>query len=442
MPFSNPLDRLARRWLAQRIQRSFYRFDRARLAAHQARRLKNLLAHVSQHSSYYARLRAQGWDGSFDALPVLSKQGYISHYDEINTAGLKQADLARFAVEMERAGKTALYRGKYSVGLSSGTSGSKLVTVLSPAERWNYACLLFARSGIPGGVKEPRVLFALRVNNPAFMETRALGISLVHVDYTHPPEEVAALMNEKRLNVLAGPPSLLVLLARIKEKIEHPIQGVISYAEVLDDAARAEIEAAFGVRAAQIYQGAEGFIASTCHEGRLHLNEDALFIEAFDAGDSLGGACKLVVTDLYRRAQPFIRYSMGDLVELSDNACTCGSCFRVVERIHGRADDIFHLRGRDGSLRFLFPDYVTRSINQVSDAVLEFQALQHSLDSIEIRLVLKEGADRAAIESSIRTNLARWAEKAGGALGQVTFSPAPPERNPTSRKLIRVVRRF
>lgn len=438
----NLADRFFRYLLAHRIQRQFTAWDTAKLEAHQAHRLKDLLAQVSRRSPYYARLRAEGWDGSLAGLPIQTKLEMIANFDEINTAGLKGAELVEFAVRQERQGRTGLYRGKYSVGLSSGTSGNKLVTVLSPSERWSYSCLLWARSGIPAGVREPRVLFALRVNNPAFMETRALGVTLVHVDYTHPPEEVVALVNQMRLNVLAGPPSLLVMLARLRNRFEHPVEGIISYAEVLDDAARAELEQAFGVRVAQIYQGAEGFIASTCRLGRLHINEDTLLAEKIPAGDSIGSTCKLVVTDLYRTTQPFLRYSMGDLVDLSPEPCACGSCFQVIERIHGRSDDIFHLRGKQGEIRYLFPDYITRSINQASDAVLEFQALQHSLDEIEIRLVLKPGAAPGPVEEAVRANLGWWAEKAGGTLGMVTFTSMPPERNPNSRKLIRVVRRF
>ena len=149
-----------------------------------------------------------------------------------------------------------------------------------------------------------------------------------------------------------------------------------------------------------------------------------------------------MVTDLYRQALPFLRYLLDDVVELSSQACACGSCFRVIERIHGRADEILHLRAADGSVRLLFPDYVTRSINQASDDVQEFQAIQHSLDYIEIRLVLRPGADRPAIEHAVRANLAWWAGKAGGQLGEVVFTDALPERNARSHKLIRVVRAF
>ena len=458
------MDRFARHMLVRQIQRQFYTWDRARLEEHQAHRLKIILSEVARRSPYYANLSAQGWDGQLASLPLISKQDLVAHFDQINTAGLHSAELSQFAVQQERIGRVGLYQGRYSVGLSSGTSGNKLVTVLSRTERWNYACLLSARSGIPDEVRNPRVLFALRVNNPAFMETRALGVTLVHVDYTHPPEKVIDLVNQRKLNILAGPPSLLRMLIPLRGQIRQPVEGVISYAEVLDDATRTELEAAFGVRVAQIYQGAEGFIGSTCRKGRLHLNEDTLLIEkipALEDGEEQGKAsapgipCKLVVTDLYRLTQPFLRYSIEDLVDLSPEPCECGSCFQVIERIHGRTDDIFLLRRKDadlqslgegpglggGEVRSLFPDYVTRSINQASDAVLEFQALQYSLDDIEIRLILKPGTQPLPVQEAICANLGWWADKAGGRLGRITFTQTPPERNPNSRKLIRVVQK-
>jgi putative adenylate-forming enzyme len=217
---------------------------------------------------------------------------------------------------------------------------------------------------------------------------------------------------------------------------------------VLDDLSRQQLEQDFGAPLAQIYQGAEGFIASTCRAGNLHLNEDVVYVEALETADSLNNAKRLVVTDLYRRALPFLRYQLNDIVELDAGPCACGSVFRLVRRIHGRADDIFHLRsdsgdsGTAGELRYLFSDYVTRAINQASEAILEFQAIQHSPDQIEIRLQLRPGADRPHIEATIGVNLAYWAQKVGGRLGELLFTEAPPERNPNSLKLIRVVRSF
>lgn len=431
---------LKRLWIVYRLRRRFYQWDAATLARHQAERLDRILSYARAHSPYYRRVLPA--HNELAAVRKIDKTEMMARFDQINTAGLRKEALIDFATNQEREGKLGLYRDEFSVGLSSGTSGSRGLTVLSKEERERYGCLLWARSGLPRQIGRYRILFALRTNNPSFMEPRSFGVKLVYVDYTHPPEELVSLINEKQLNILAGPPSLLSLIARHRHAIAHPIDALVSYAEVLDDATRADLERAFGAPVVQIYQGAEGFIGSTCKRGNLHLNEDILLVELEDVGDAPGPAKKVIVTDLYRTTQPIIRYALNDVLEIDPEPCACGSCFRVIKTIHGRADDIFYLQGAEGEIRYLFPDYVRRSINQASDAILEYQAIQHAMDEIEIRLLLEPGADRAAVEQTIRDNLVSRIRAVGGRMVQVRFSEQPPERNPRSLKLIRVVRKF
>jgi putative adenylate-forming enzyme len=441
---NNPLDPWARHWLAERARRSFYTWDAVQLERHQTQRIAHVLKYVKRNSPYYQQKLADGWNGQLEDLPIMTKAEMIAHFDVINTAGLHQEPLVELLIAQEKQGRADLYEGKYSIGLSSGTSGSRLVTVLSPSERWQYASLLFARSGIPEHVRWPRVLFTLRVNNPAFMETRALGVTLWYMDYTSTIETMIEVINTKALNILAGPPSLLRMLARQRDQILHHVDGLISYAEVLDDDCREELQQIFEAPVAEIYQGAEGFIASTCRNGRLHLNEDVVLVETLSTADSLGNAQNVIVTDLYRTTQPFLRYLLNDILETDNQPCKCGSVFRVVERIHGRADDVFHLYAADGSgeIRYLFPDYVVRSINQASNAIQEFQAIQHSPEKIEIRLSLGSSARLEEVAPRILNTLRFWSEKTGGRLGEVIFNTDPPERNAISHKLIRVTRRF
>jgi putative adenylate-forming enzyme len=274
------------------------------------------------------------------------------------------------------------------------------------------------------------------------MEPRLFGVKLVYVDYTHPTAELVALINEKKLNILAGPPSLLSHLARHRESIVPRIDTLISYAEVLDDETRSFLEETFDSPVVQIYQGAEGFIGSTCKIGKLHLNEDVLLVEEDEHSDKTNHAKKVIITDLYRTVQPMIRYAMDDILEFDPEGCECGSCFRVIKRIHGRVDEIFLLKGVNGDIRYLFPDYVVRSINQASDDILEFQAIQHSMEMIEIRLILKNENKRALIEKTICENLEWRTKKVGAQLGDIHFNDKLPERNQKSQKLIRVIRRF
>ena len=372
----------------------------------------------------------------------MDKATMMAHFDAINTAGLRRDDLVAFRTRQEHERTGGFYPGGYSVGLSSGTSGNKVLTVLSPRERDRYSALLWARSGLPRGLRPKRVLFALRAHNEAFTTVTRFGVTLVYVDYLQPPETLLRLVNEHRLNVLAGPPSILALLAERRREIVGPIDALVSYAEELDAATRQRLEAAFGARVAEIYQGAEGMIGTTCSAGALHLNEDVVLVEVDDVGDTIGEAGSVVVTDLYRTTQPFLRYRLGDLLELGGRDCPCGSSFRLIRRIHGRADGMLLLPdGRGGRVR-LMPDYVRRSINRASQDVEEYQAIQHAPDDVEVRLELVPGADRAAIEASILANLAMWCDRAGGVLPGIRFTDRPPERNPDSGKLIRVRRTF
>lgn len=431
---------LKRIWITRQLRRRFYSWDLATLRRHQTERVADILAFARQNSPYYADLISKL--DKLEDVPIIDKAIMMDNFNQINTAGLKRDALVDFQIGQERDGSMELYDGGYSIGLSSGTSGNRGLTVLSRAERELYGCLIWARSGIPRMIAPIRLLFTLRTNNAAFMEPKSLGLKIVFADYTHSADEIVRLINEKRINVFAGPPSLLRMVAAHVGAIANPLKAIISYAEVLDIDAKAELEKAFGTSIIQIYQGSEGFIASTCRKGNLHINEDTILVQEEGINDPDDAVKNIILTDLYRHTQPIIRYRLGDLLEFDPTSCACGSVFRCVKVIHGRSDDIFHLTAKDGTTRYLFPDYVRRAINQASGAIIEYQAIQHAADQFEIRLITSPDADRYAIEAKVVENL-RWrAAKIGGEIGKVSFNNMAPERNPKSRKLIRVVRRF
>ena len=432
---------ISKAWITYQLSRRFYRWGREQLTAHQRGRVAAILDYARQHAPFYAERLDTGVELS-DA-PIVDKAIMMRHFDEINTAGLSRDPLIEFKIRQEHDGDIGLYRDQFSVGLSSGTSGNRGLTVLSHQERELYGCLIWARNGLPKRMGRVRLLFTLRTNNAAYMEASGLfGPTIVFADYTHSAEDLMEIINTKSLNVLAGPPSLLRMIGAQARTLKHPLKAVVSYAEVLDDKTKTSLEAQFGAPIVQIYQCSEGFIASTCRCGSLHLNEDTILVEGEAVDSTQPNIQNVILTDLYRTTQPIIRYRLGDVLEFDPDPCPCGSCFRRIKVIHGRSDDIFHLEDPDGQTRYLFPDYVRRAINQASGQILEYQAVQYSPDEIEIRLCLEADADRPAIEQKVLENL-RWrAQTIGAVLGELRFSEKAPEPNPRSGKLIRVVRRF
>lgn len=85
-------------------------------------------------------------------------------------------------------------------------------------------------------------------------------------------------------------------------------------------------------------------LALPCRFGRLHLTEDRHLFEVVDpetnAPVASGDRGELIITSLVAKAMPLLRYRSGDLVELDEIQCSCGSTRRVVHH-HGRVADRF-----------------------------------------------------------------------------------------------------
>jgi phenylacetate-coenzyme A ligase PaaK-like adenylate-forming protein len=123
-----------------------------------------------------------------------------------------------------------------------------------------------------------------------------------------------------------------------------------------------------------VYAATEtGGIAAECalHTG-MHLFEDLVLAEVVDAdgrpvppgvtGD------RLLVTVLFSRTLPLIRYELTDRVRLATKPCPCGRPFRLLAAVEGRTDDLLRLPGRDGTRRPVHPVVFHRALELVDAA--------------------------------------------------------------------------
>ncbi|HWP59897.1 MAG TPA: hypothetical protein VNL14_18545 [Candidatus Acidoferrales bacterium] len=178
---------------------------------------------------------------------------------------------------------------------------------------------------------------------------------------------------------------------------------IVCSAENLYDSQRALFAEFFRAGVADEYGAHDGgLIAFECPAGRLHVNQEQVYVEAL-APESGAPGGKLLITDLENYGQPFIRYQIGDYGELSDERCPCGRGLAVMRRIFGRATEM--LRSTRGEL---VPGFaLTRTFRDIP-GVREFQVVQERLDFLRIRIV-RNGRygrdDQAAIERSLRKYL-------------------------------------
>ncbi len=81
----------------------------------------------------------------------------------------------------------------------------------------------------------------------------------------------------------------------------------------------------------------------------MHIWEDAYILEIIDPETGLilpdGEVGELVMTTLSREGMPVLRYRTHDLTKIIVGECACGRKHRRIDRIVGRSDDMFIIKG-------------------------------------------------------------------------------------------------
>jgi len=156
-------------------------------------------------------------------------------------------------------------------------------------------------------------------------------------------------------------------------------------AEPLYDYQRKLIEEIFEFKIFNWYGSRElGRVASECnyHTG-LHINEPSVFVEVEPDPSLPDGFGHLLVTDLWNRATPFIRYETGDIAQTTSGDCPCGCSLKQLARIEGRLVDMIVLpRGR----KVPGVSLTNRIIKDFSE-ISELQVVQKTMDSFLLRFV-------------------------------------------------------
>ncbi len=133
------------------------------------------------------------------------------------------------------------------------------------------------------------------------------------------------------------------------------------------------------------------------------VNAETLFVEILDENNQPvenGKEGKVVITSLYNKAHPFIRYEIGD-VGILDTKSTWKK--PILKKLVGRTSDVALLPSGKKSPGLTFY-YVTKSIIEDDGNVKEFIVRQKTLDSFEIDYVSEcelTGDQIAEIERAI-----------------------------------------
>jgi putative adenylate-forming enzyme len=339
--------------------RSHDRWSREALLDHQTRALRDLRAHAVANSPFYAEVHRGLEYAPLESLPVVTKQTVMERFDDLVTD--RAVRLADVENHLERTSATDLFRGRYRVAATGGTTGRRGVFLSGPAE-WRTVLASYSRAydwaGVSASLTNRLRMAVVSSRNPSH-QSAIVGatvasrlIPTLRLDATHPIETIVAALNTFRPDALVGYASILRILAEEQTagRLSIRPQGIMSASEVLTEDARARLRTAFGVEPTNVYAATEtGGIASECRHGRMHRYEDLVITEVVDEDNRAVSpgevGAKVLVSVLFSRTQPLIRYELSDHVRLIDGMCPDGLPFTLLGGIEGRQEDILTLAG-------------------------------------------------------------------------------------------------
>ncbi len=433
-------------WLLSKLRFKYY--SSKQIQRYQQTRIQATIKYAMKHSSFFKKKFKKFNIKDFTSLPTTNKKEMMENLTEYNTVGLTKEEILDFALEIEETRDFNKRLHGLNIGMSSGTSGNKGVEILSKQEERYMKAALFARFDFPKGEKL-NIAFILRVSAPAF-NINKWGNKLTYISLLNPIDEIRTQLEKISPNVLSAPPSMLKLIAQEIENKRLSIKPkrVVAYAEVLYPEVKEYLVRVFKCPIHEIYKATEGPIAMTCEHGNLHINEDLVYVETLNADGTPtppGKACrKLLVTDLHKRTQPIIRFELNDIITISPHKCTCGSNYRVIEKIQGRSDDIFWAKTNNRKKwQFIMPDYIRRAIITSSEIIDEYQAIQRSQNDILIRIKLKKGYQHEDFDqNALTSNINKIYEHLDCRIPKIDIKFESPKPNINSKKLIRIRREF
>lgn len=167
-------------------------------------------------------------------------------------------------------------------------------------------------------------------------------------------------------------------------------------AEPHTDEVRARIEELLEVKAYNSYGLSEMNGPGVAFECRLqngmHLWEDAFLAEIIDpkTGAPLpeGELGELVLTSLNREGMPVIRYRTRDLTRIIPGVCGCGRVHLRIDRIMGRADDMFILKGVN-----IYPmqvEQILMSMPEVGQNYLIVLEREGHIDQMRVKVEIRD----------------------------------------------------
>jgi phenylacetate-coenzyme A ligase PaaK-like adenylate-forming protein len=384
---------LSRLRIARQKRRDYRRvagMTRVEFEAFKLAKFRRLVRHAQERSPYYARIIAEhGVDPETCTptdFPLLTKSQLMASFDEISTVrDVNKRALAEFLSRSKDP--TELFRGKYRVIHTSGSSGEVGYFVYSP-EDWARGWSMGPRPGQRPPQRRRRAgrfkiayygatdghyagVSAISAFKQSLIGKLFLDVGLYEVN--RPLADIVDALNDFQPDFLSGyTTALKILAAKQREGVLRldSLIGITTAGEVTTQNDKATLSAAFGCGVTNTYGSSEhlGMGAAAPDSEHMVLFDDELIYELRDD--------HTLVTNLFNYTLPLIRYRMADVLRpLADMSRY--TPYLAVESLVGRNEIQPTFENRDGVQDFISP----HTINEIFVA---------GLNRFQMRLVSKQ----------------------------------------------------
>ena len=204
-------------------------------------------------------------------------------------------------------------------------------------------------------------------------------------------EEFLSVFRKKKFYFINGHTSSIVLFAKfLKEKnlilteVCPSLKYCVVTSEMLYNTDKKLLQEVLNVPIINEYGASEiDLIAFTNSKDEFIVNSETLYVEILDEENNPvphGEVGKVVITSLYNKAQPLIRYEVGDLGVLSSKSTLKTP---ILQELTGRSNDIAYLpSGKTVPGHTLY--YVTKNVIEDDGNVKEFVVEQLTLETFKI----------------------------------------------------------
>jgi len=367
--------------------------SRSELDALQLHRLRQMVERVSKCSFYKEKYSQKSISATLITslkdirkLPFTTKQDLRDHYP-CGLLCVPREHLVRLHV-------------------SSGTTGQATAIFYSRADVETWADLIarcmYMTGARPGDTFQNLTGYGLFTGGLGFhYGSERLGLLTIPAGAGNSKRQIQ-LMKDFGTSVMHIIPSYALRLQDIMSEMgcdpKKDLQLRIAYlgAEPYSEEVRRRVEEFYGVRAYNSYGLSEmngpGVAFECTQQHGMHIWEDAYFAEIVDPNTlepvPEGAIGELVLTSLNREAMPLVRYRTKDLTRFVPGDCPCGRAHRRLDRIQGRSDDMFIIKGVN-----IFPiqvEQVLMNIPEVGNNYVIILERENNIDSITIRVEVND----------------------------------------------------